>query len=270
MLRPLLLLASALVTGAVQAEEPASCTLPGEQVVEDASGDHQTAALGEGFGDILTLHMAEPAGGNNLVVTFKVADLGLMPPNTGWILRFITDLPPAPGHEYFLAMVTDPAGSAHFVHGVAAPPDDAASAAPLLLFTPAGELDSASNFKADGTITMVLDKSQVAGLEPGGFVFQMLPLVNRISPTDGSMPFAYGPRGLGDVSVPYDVGGDGLYEIVGNADCGGGKSRLLGAGAFAPWTLLLLLLPALRRALLKKTEGRPHFRLARRCSRARA
>ena len=241
MLRPLLLIASALVTGAVQAEEPASCTLPGEQVVEDASGDHQLAPAGEGFADILSLHMAEPGGADKLVFSYKMSDLGLLPPDTLWIIRFSTDVPPANGDvEYFVAMLTGPNASPHFVHGTGGPADGPGGAGPLL-FTPAGALDTASNFKADGAITLVLDKSKIAGLTPGLAVFGMIPLTHRITPTDGTEPFLYGFRTASGNRLAYDDTSDGFYEILASGSCDAGKSGVLGIGAFGFPALLVLI-----------------------------
>lgn len=237
-----------LTASTAQAQDSAACALPGELVGEDAVGDHTLAPTGLGFADIHTLHMAEPDGGPNLVFTYKMADLAELPPNTGWIIRFLTDVTPA-GEEQFVAMVTDPAGSPHFVYGMAVPADPAGQAG--LLFEPAGALEAASDAKADGTISLVVNKAAMPGLSPGAAVFSMIPLVHRITPTDGSQPFVYGFRSLGAAQLSYDDGPDGFYELVQEDACAG-KSGVLGLGALSPLTLLALgglALSGLRRRL---------------------
>ncbi len=246
-LSPLALSAAFAFTSAF-AQDNAACTLPGELVIEDAAGDDLLAPTGQGFGDIHTLHMAEPGGGNTLVFTYKMADLAVMPPNTLWTVIFVTDVPPTTGTEYFVAMLTDPAGAAHLVHGTVSPADPSQPA--VRIFTPAGPLEAASNFNPDGTITLALDKLQVGGLAPGGFVYGFIPVTHRITPTDGTQPFTYGIRGLNaGVTAAYDDAGDGIYEVVGSEACGG-KAGILGVGAFSPLALLLLAglaTPGLRR-----------------------
>lgn len=241
-------ISAAFLCSTASAQENASCSLPGEPVMEDALGDHLLAPTGEGFADIHTLHMAEPGGGPQLVFTYKMADLALLPPNTLWIIRFLTDILPAGGAtEYFVAMLTGPDSTPHFVYGTAGPADGPGGAAPLL-FTPAGPLEAGSGFKADGTITLALDKSVIPGLEPGGFVFGMIPLTHRITPTDGAQPFVYGFRSVSDALLAYDDAPDGFYEVIGNEGCGDGKLSLLGAGGLGlPALLALAGFAALRR-----------------------
>lgn len=233
-----LCLAAALILPSASAQDgnPA-CTLPGELISEDASGDHSIAPTGEGFPDIQTLHMGEPGGGGQLVFTYKMADLALLPPGTAWIVRFIMDELPAGAAEYFVAMLTDPAGEPHFVHGTAA----LDPAALTLLFTPAGALNAQSNFTEDGAITLALDKAEIAAMVPGAAIYGMVPLTHRVTPTDGALPFYYGFRSVGGAPLAYDEAPDGFYELVAEDACaGGGKLGLLGAGALGACLLLPL------------------------------
>lgn len=248
MIRKLSLIAvgATLLCSTASAQDSASCSLPGELVIEDVSGDHQLAPTGEGFADILSLHMAEPGGASKLVFTYKMADLGVLPPNTLWIIRYITDVLPSDATEYFVAMLTGPDATPHFVHGTGGPADGPGGAAPLL-FTPKGDLEPESNFNADGTITLVIDKSKIDGIPPGAAIYGMIPLTHRITPTDGTVPFMYGFRTASGNILAYDDTPDGFYEILRDGSCGDGKSGLLAAGAISPFALLLLMLPALRR-----------------------
>jgi hypothetical protein len=238
------LMAATLIAAPVLVHGHEACKLPGELVMEDAHGDDLLAPTGEGFGDIHSLHIAEPGGGGQMVFTYKMADLATVPPSTLWVLIFQTDVPPATGNENFVAMLTDPAGEVKFVYGTVAPADPSQPA--LRIFTPAGALADASTFDADGTITLVLEKAEVGGLEPGGFVFGMIPVTHRITPTDGTQPFTYGIRGLSaGVNLVYDDAPDGFYELVAEGACAGDGKSLLGVGAL-PWgTLALLMLAGL-------------------------
>lgn len=232
------------VAHAQEAQDPA-CSLPGLLVVEDASGD---SLGGVGFGDIQSLHIAEPAEQpGKLVFTYKVADLAVLPPSQVWIIRFLTDVLPAEGQEYFIALLTSPDGSPHFVQGTGAPIETPA-AAPLL-FTPSGPLDAHSGFNADGTITLVLDRATVPGLNPGQIVFGMTPLAHRITPTDGTQPFAYGFRSVSSSVIAWDdTFAPDEYTVLGTEGCSAEDKGLLGvaAGAF-PSVALILFGLALRR-----------------------
>jgi hypothetical protein len=235
-----LCLAAALVLPPAAAQDDSACTLPGILVSEDPAGDHSIAPTGEGFPDILSLHMAEPGSmPGKLVFTYKMADLAVLPPDTLWILRFIMDELPAGAAEYFVAMLTDPSGDPHFVYGTAGPADPAGQAG--LLFTPEGPLDAESNFNADGTITLILDKAGFPALVPGAAIYGMIPVTHRITPTDGTQPFYYGFRAVGAAALSYDDGSDGFYELVAEGACaGGGKLGFLGAGGLGACLLLPL------------------------------
>lgn len=245
--------AAALLLPAAVSAADGRCTLPGELISEDASGDDQLAPTGAGFADILSLHMAEPAGiPGMLVFTFRMTDLAVMPPDMVWMIRFSTDVPPDNGDEgYFVAMLTRPDAAARFVHGTVTN----VGGTNLRAFNPAGALDSRSSFNADGTMTLVLDKSEVPGLKVGQAVFGMVPLTHRITPTDGTQPFAYGFVSVGGALLAMDDAPDGFYEVAGSETCSESKSLIASVGALAPATLLMLLLvPALRHARVRATR----------------
>lgn len=253
MLRKTLLLAAiaamshATAHAAAAPAAPAACTLPGELIVEDAAGDDLLAPTGEGFADILSLHIAQPAGGDSLVFTYKMTDLATLPPNHVWIVRFQMDVTPTDGIEYFVAMVTDPTGAEMFVHGTAAEVPGVGSALPTLIFTPKAELEGAAD--ADGTIQFTLPRSAIPdALTDGAGIYGMVPLTHRISPTDGTTPFVYGLRGVTDASINYDEAGDGFFELPAASACAGkASSSVPVAGAPGAAALLLLALGALAR-----------------------
>ena len=238
-------IAAVLPSAGFAAGSPATCSAPGITVVADASGDQQGAPA-DTFADILSLSIAEPPstdGVNRLVFTFKVADLSVVPPNSQWVVRFLTDVPPPNGDEkYFVAMLTDASGSAHFIYGS----EILEAGVGPRVWTPAGELDGASTFNADGTITLVLDESKIGGLGVGGAISAMEPQTRvDFSPTEGSVPFVTGANAaMLDVTDPPDE-----YDLVGSGSCGSGKSGILGLGAMplAPLAAMLMLTGLRRR-----------------------
>ncbi len=249
-LKPLSLMAL-LALCPVQAYAEDACTAPGVLVLEDATGDagiEPDPAVGrqgsQPFFDIQTLHMAEPASmAGKLVFTYKIADLSTLPPQTGYILRFSSDIAPDNGDEdFFVAMVTDPSGGASFVYGSDGFEFGLPAGEPRQ-FHVAGDLDGASNFNADGTITLVLDKAAVPGIVPGAALFNILPTVRVVTPP-GDAPFF---TNADNTTILDDVPGSGFYDVA--ADGCAGKSGLqqVLAGAWSPFALLMLLLPALRR-----------------------
>jgi len=247
------LLAAGLLTGgsALAQDEGNVCAVPGLGVMTDPAGD-QTGAPATSFADLLSLSIAEPAstdGKDRLVFTYKMSDLAVVPPSHLWIVRFTTDVPPANGDdEYWVAMLTGPDGAVHFLHGTDARVDhDAGTDQGPGLFTPVGALEPESNYNADGTITLVLDKAQIGGVNPGQYLMSPVTLTTRITPTDGTMPFMYGFRSVSSQNLSWD---DTLsvdeYEIEGNEPCEDDKSILgVTVGALPLATLAFLVLAGL-------------------------
>jgi hypothetical protein len=241
---PLIALAAGLtLTSALPATagDPA-CTVPGVTVVTDPAGD-DAAAPATSYADIVSLAVAE--SGNNMIFTYKMSDLATLPPDTLWIVRFVTDVLPADGHdEYWVGMLTGPDSAVHFVYGTDGRVDGSGGSGPGE-FTPTGELDPTSTFNADGTITLVLDKTKISGLGAGQTMFGLVTLTTRITPTDGTQPFFYGFRSVGDTSLTWDdTDPPDDYTVNG---CGGDKSGLLGLGAMPAFTILFGLAALVRR-----------------------
>jgi hypothetical protein len=242
-MKRLIPLAAALLSAAplLAWADAESCTLPGELVAEDAGGDAGLQAgvdgLPDGQDDILALYAAEPpALAGKLVFTVQLGGLNPVPPGYRWVVYFN-----APGHEtegWWAAMTTTGDVAPRFVYGTSVVLPDASSPVPLRSFTEKGALDAASNFTADGRITLVLDKA-AAGLPDSGVTLEgVLTTARR------SAPDAAGGPGLTVDRAPES---EGFYDLKGSGGCRAKSGVAALAGAFAPIPLLLLLIGALTR-----------------------
>ena len=131
-----------------------SCVAPGLTVVTSPSG-----LTGNGAGlpaeDLRQMWFAEPEDmPGKLVITLKTAGLAQVPPGYRWYAYFKV---PGSDAEYFAAMDSANGPVPRFIHGTRSAIDTPAAA--LGSFAVAGTLDAASNFNADGTITLVIDKA---------------------------------------------------------------------------------------------------------------
>jgi hypothetical protein len=238
--------AALALLGSAAARAQDTCSVPGTVVATDPAGD-QLGAPVTTHADILSVAIAEPPSAEGkLVITFKVGGLSTLTPDTLWILRFVTDVPPTNGDdEWWVAMLTGPDATPHFVYGS----DGLQAGAPNepRRFQPAGSLDAASNFNADGTITLVLDRSAISGLDVGQFLYTLIPMTHVITPTDGTLPFLYGFRSASDQVIALDDSTADLYEIEGTEACSAKSGFDILAGAFTPASLLFLILGGLLR-----------------------
>lgn len=233
---------------------PETCTAPGTLVIEDATGDQGVPPAATppppapavvpvplDSADIVSVGMAEPAG-TQLVFTYKVASLADAAPDMAWIVRFSTDELPADGYEdFFVAAVNGPDQSTRFVYGRTGFQVGAPAGEPRQ-FVVDGDLEAGSGTNADGTLTLILDRTKVPGINVGGEIFNMLATVRVVTPADPGLPFFTNA----DNSTILDEADAGAYDLVGSASCGKQGSGFA-AGALGPLTLLFLLLPALRR-----------------------
>ncbi len=224
----LLALSAALTFSSAFAQDNNACALPGELVVEDASNDSgaQPGVGDQDFLDFQTLHIAEPASmPGKQVFTFKVRALPQTPPGLRWAVQFATATPPPDGGEGWFVMMTTEEGAPQFVYGTTGvqPPDAPTG---VRLFTVAGDLDDGSGFNADGTITLVLDKSAIDNPPAGSFIENIFPIVRTLTTPNGNS-FDQAP-------------GTGFYELIGNESCASGKAGILSAGALPAGALLIL------------------------------
>jgi hypothetical protein len=110
------------------------------------------------------LSVAEPPGTSDFMFKMKMTNLSTIPPNSRW--RIVWDSFASPGQQYFVGMRSDPSSVVTFEYGtietmvvglVVGVPTETLVGAPL----------PASNFNADGTITIFVSKSVVGSPQPG-------------------------------------------------------------------------------------------------------
>ena len=215
---------------AVLAED--GCTLPGILLTDDAGGDSPgvvDGGGGESFNatDIQALSVAEPASmANRLVFTVKVADLANVPPQHRWQVYFT----PPDGDERYVAMSTTDSETPTFEYGDAAELDANQTVVGQAIYQ--GDLDAASNFAADGTITLVVDPSLV-GAGPGAILDNVHVKTRATSPNETShMGLTMDDAGL-DAGIYYQVVGNGACSTAKTLDSGNG----LAVGALS-WLML--------------------------------
>ncbi len=234
-------LAALLLPLAAAAQSDERCTLPGELLAEDPSGDAGLQpgidGLPDGQDDILSFHAAEPGNlPGTLAFTITLRGLATVPPGYRYVVYFNP-----PGQEaagYWAAMITD-GPAPRFAYGTSSVLPTADAPVPLRVFEEAGTLNAASNFTSEGVITLVVDKSAVGNPTAGNELTGVLTTARR------SVPGALMGPGL---TVDRAPAGEAFYLLIGNESCGSSKSGVLGAGAFGlPVLLGLLGLAALRR-----------------------
>ena len=174
------------------------CIVPGVTVATDPAGDATNMLPSY---DISSMSMAEPENlPGKLVFTLKVASLATLPPNTFWAIRFIAPTAPANGDPaYFVGMHTQ-GGTATYVYGTSFVQE--ATATSLTAYQIDGEIDEASIFAADGTITLVADKALFGNPVTGDSLAQFSGTTRPITQT--ATPIAGGAQ---------DTAGPGSYQL---------------------------------------------------------
>jgi subtilase family serine protease len=195
---------------------PDACTLPGQRIVTAAAGTSGLAGGQDPFSgqdDLLWTNIAEPASQpGKLVVTMKVNNLSSLPTGMHWVTYFTKRGDAFFDHFYFVQMSSDGSGPSYSYGTRGFVPGGGYRALNVL-----GALDAASTYKADGTITLVLDKSAI-GLATGDH------LENIASYTALGAPDLVAQAG---VPVPVvqnlDLGGTYYsYPLIGNDLCAKG------------------------------------------------
>jgi hypothetical protein len=147
------------------------CLLPGITVLTDPAGDIvvPTGVTTNPAYDLRSLSIAEPVEvGDKMIFTLKVESLALVPPSTRWPIQFrtVTD---APDVGRFVDMRSNAAGQVSFKYGTFAVTAGAYGAPNTVV----GDADAESNFRADGTITIVVSRDKIgksaAGRPAGRF-----------------------------------------------------------------------------------------------------
>ena len=200
---------------------PLACTAPGVLAVTDTAAPSLEGVdpqQGDGSDDLQFVWIGEPADqANKLVFTMKVAALASLPPQYRWVTYFTA----ADGTLYYVSMSTNDGPTPVFAYGL----HGYDPAAGVSTFQPLGALDEASNYNADGTITLVLDMAAeglAAPLHAGDKLSEISASVRVSSADDSSGTTAAG------AGLTVDGAGDpNPYAVVGYGGC----DRIF-AGAF--------------------------------------
>jgi uncharacterized repeat protein (TIGR01451 family) len=137
-------------------------------LAKDPTGDQKSAPANPDL-DIQSVSISEPAfpdGAKKLSFEMKVANLGAAPPpNRQW--RILWNYPIGPGGDgqtsfagrYYVGMNTNSTGQVSFEYGIVTNVDSvpASTQIPMRL----GDADPGSNFKPDGTITIIIANNKV-------------------------------------------------------------------------------------------------------------
>ncbi|MDP3857523.1 MAG: sialidase family protein, partial [Stagnimonas sp.] len=183
------------------------CAVPGLTISTDPAGD---ATVPQAALDIRAMSAAEPDNlPGKLVFTMKVDSLATLPPNTMWILRFNAPTPAENGDEaYFVALHTE-GGTPHYVYGTSFVQD--ATASSVTVYTVAGDIDATSAYAADGTITLVADKSLFGNPTADQVLSQFIGTTRPITTTEA--PIAGGSQDTADSGGSYRLRAEALCAI---------------------------------------------------------
>jgi hypothetical protein len=165
--------------------------------------------------------VGEPPSTNELMFKMKVSDLTTVPPNSRW--RMVWNSVATPDEQFFVGMTSDQNSNVSFEYGTVATTSLVVLGVPTE--NPLGTADAGSNFNADGTITIFIDKSKVGNPQPG----DLLGAVNGRTFNTGDTPPGTLERsnllidhtfvkGNTDNSYP-----PATYTVVGNTICSAGN-----------------------------------------------
>jgi len=206
---------------------PPGCSANGDVLIKATPGQFSGTEgqdIGSGTDVIQYGAISEPANmPNELVFTIKVNNLTTVQPGFRWIFFFNVAGRNAPNiGYYYVAMVSADGPSPVFNYGYRT-----VNAAGFGQFQVLGTLNAASDFKPDGTITLVLDKSAF-GLTTGNQLTH-LDVETRTSAPDDLTGTTSAGVGLTQESAGAAV----PYTLVGNSTCASnaGPKAHLAAGA---------------------------------------
>ncbi|MEY2542465.1 MAG: hypothetical protein QOI22_2067 [Verrucomicrobiota bacterium] len=157
-----------------------ACVLPGVKVITDAQGDTQVG--GQPQHDITAVSIAElktddvTGAADKIQFGIKVVNLTTVPSGFRWAVRFSVQgvVPPpdfqgAASEDFFVAMTSADGATPTFTWGVTSVFQGASR-----VFTTIGNLDPSSAYAADGTITLVIRKSDIGNPTPGQAISNIL------------------------------------------------------------------------------------------------
>ncbi len=174
--------------------QESTCVTPGLTILTDPTGDEldQVAAH-----DVQSLRVSEAFvyAPSKIAFTLKMQSLATVPPNTEWPATFTVG-----SVNYTVRMTTSLL-------------DGSDGTTPLFQVGPTGgtfaPADAASNFTADGTITIVVPRSAIGNPAIGS---QLTGFLTRITVTTGAV-------NLTPDNMPDGLGPMGTYTVVGNNAC---------------------------------------------------
>jgi hypothetical protein len=221
-------------------EPTGACSVPGVQVVVDPAGDENDTVKQH---DVTSVSISEPQDlPGKLIFTMKISDLTApLTPAFRWSVRFNVPNygPPVstvigPQEDWFVSMITSDNSTPTFTYGTTGAFTPAGASVPARFFTTVGNLDPASNFTADGTITLILNKSDIQShgictgtcgpLQPGQAININLASVRAAPPS--TIPGAGGTN----ETIP-DTTGPGIYNLRPANLCLPNTAPLAGLGA---------------------------------------
>ncbi|HJT46110.1 MAG TPA: hypothetical protein VJ721_07540 [Chthoniobacterales bacterium] len=162
-----------------------------------------------------------PSKPGKLLFQMKVTNLTSVPANSRW--RMVWNSISTPDEQYFVGMTTDASSAVSFEYGTVQtetiPPVVGVIGVPIE--NPVGTPDAASNFNADGTISIYIDKSLVGNPQPG----DILGAVNGRTFNTGDTPPQTLERSTLLVDHTFIKGNTdnsfpaATYTITGNSSC---------------------------------------------------
>jgi hypothetical protein len=204
-----LALVLSLIPGASQAQEDPRCSEAGVEILTDTVGDANPTTGNPASDDIERLSIAEPGslGPGKIMFILKMATLpATLPGGRTWPVVINNDadppLPAMPTDNFVVRMSTFPLGP---------PPTFSAApgTGPNPVVNPGTPADPASSYATDGTIRIIVSRSQVGNPAPGGTISNFLV---RIRIHGGAVDLT--PDNMPDDLIPA-----GSYTLIGSENC---------------------------------------------------
>ncbi len=109
------------------------------------------------------ISVAEPPATNQFLFTMKVGNLVTLPPNSRW--RIVWNSVATPDEQFYVGMTTDQNSVPSFEYGTL--PTASLVVLGVPTENPLGQAAAGSTYNADGTISILIDKSNVGNPHPG-------------------------------------------------------------------------------------------------------
>jgi hypothetical protein len=195
--------ATVLNSGLAPPSTERSCTATGLTMISSPAGVTGNGGLPTGQDDLRRVSVAEPEDmPGKLVFTMKTAGMPFVPPAHRWYVYFSIE---GDDNEYFASMDASQ-GLPVFNYGTRS--NIPLPVVPVGSFTTLGDLDTASGYTEDGTITLVVDKATL-GMEPGMRLRGLAAAIRQ------STPSSINAAGL----TVDSAGAVSDYLVVGNDNC---------------------------------------------------